>query len=252
MECDYSSAYVSLYTDSDLTGHGVRPPCFSNEFYTYPTIYQMTFTIGRGNDIVRPVSPPSARHEYRCWKYRFAWQSDKSQTGSSERKRKICFRIWARLGIISSLTLNYDGRCVFNFFLRNEILVNPLPLISQAHHPIMQSSSYLSLVPTVYSLAPYFFLHRIGPEKGVIHIATGAVDNALWDMYAKSRKKPLWELVVDMTPVRLTICMKAISGLTPAPGRTNKRHYIPVRSHLAMELPPFPDKQYLIHVKVYN
>lgn len=44
--------------------------------------------------------------------------------------------------------------------------------------------------------------HRIGPEKGVIHIATGAVDNALWDLYARSRNKPLWKLVVDMTPVR--------------------------------------------------
>lgn len=44
---------------------------------------------------------------------------------------------------------------------------------------------------------------RIGPEKGVIHIATGAVDNALWDLYAKSRKKPLWKLVVDMSPVCL-------------------------------------------------
>lgn len=43
---------------------------------------------------------------------------------------------------------------------------------------------------------------RIGPEKGVIHLASGAVDNALWDMYARSRKKPLWKLIVDMTPVR--------------------------------------------------
>ena len=42
---------------------------------------------------------------------------------------------------------------------------------------------------------------RIGPEKGVIHIATGAVDNALWDMFARSRDKPLWKLAVDMTPV---------------------------------------------------
>ena len=44
--------------------------------------------------------------------------------------------------------------------------------------------------------------YRIGPEKGVIHIALGAVNNALWDMYARSRKKPLWKLIVDMTPVR--------------------------------------------------
>lgn len=36
----------------------------------------------------------------------------------------------------------------------------------------------------------------------MIHIALGAVDNALWDMFARSRGKPLWKLVVDMTPVR--------------------------------------------------
>lgn len=46
---------------------------------------------------------------------------------------------------------------------------------------------------------------RIGPEKGVIHIASGAVNNALWDLYAKSRKKPLWKLIVDMTPVSLLL-----------------------------------------------
>lgn len=44
---------------------------------------------------------------------------------------------------------------------------------------------------------------RIGPEKGVIHIASGAVNNAVWDMYARSRMKPLWKLVVDFTPVRM-------------------------------------------------
>ena len=49
--------------------------------------------------------------------------------------------------------------------------------------------------------AGYILVHRIGPEKGVIHIALGAVNNALWDMYARSRKKPLWKLIVDMTPV---------------------------------------------------
>jgi L-fuconate dehydratase len=47
------------------------------------------------------------------------------------------------------------------------------------------------------------FCDRIGPEKGVIHIASAAVNNALWDMYARSRRKPLWKLVVDMTPEEL-------------------------------------------------
>lgn len=44
-------------------------------------------------------------------------------------------------------------------------------------------------------------LARIGPEKGIIHLALAAVNNAVWDMFAKSRKKPLWKLIVDMTPV---------------------------------------------------
>lgn len=43
---------------------------------------------------------------------------------------------------------------------------------------------------------------RIGPEKGIIHLVLTAVNNAVWDMFAKSRKKPLWKLIVDMTPVR--------------------------------------------------
>jgi L-fuconate dehydratase len=41
---------------------------------------------------------------------------------------------------------------------------------------------------------------RIGPEKGVIHIATGAVVNALWDLYARLAQKPLWRLIAEFTP----------------------------------------------------
>jgi L-fuconate dehydratase len=37
----------------------------------------------------------------------------------------------------------------------------------------------------------------------VIHLATAAVNNALWDMYARSREKPLWKLIVDMTPAEI-------------------------------------------------
>lgn len=43
-------------------------------------------------------------------------------------------------------------------------------------------------------------LRWIGPEKGVIHLATSAVVNAVWDLYAKSKNVPLWKLLVDMTP----------------------------------------------------
>jgi L-fuconate dehydratase len=46
-------------------------------------------------------------------------------------------------------------------------------------------------------------LRWVGPEKGVIHLATAAVVNAVWDLYAKVEGKPLWKLLVDMTPEQI-------------------------------------------------
>ncbi|RVH26914.1 L-fuconate dehydratase [Sinorhizobium meliloti] len=41
-------------------------------------------------------------------------------------------------------------------------------------------------------------LRWIGPEKGAIHLATGAIVNAVWDLLAKHAGKPVWRLVADM------------------------------------------------------
>src|SRR5215813_3280285 len=38
-------------------------------------------------------------------------------------------------------------------------------------------------------------LRWVGPEKGVIHLATAAVVNAVWDLYAKFVRKPVWKLL---------------------------------------------------------
>ncbi|MFI1854420.1 enolase C-terminal domain-like protein [Streptomyces sp. NPDC020480] len=46
-------------------------------------------------------------------------------------------------------------------------------------------------------------LRWLGPEKGVTHMALGAVVNALWDLYAKRQGKPLWKLLADLTPEEL-------------------------------------------------
>jgi hypothetical protein len=130
----------------------------------------MTFTIGRGNDIVRPghclctvviVNDRSG--------LRFVKQSITSQIASLARKSKISSPTWARHGHTSPETRNFAGT---------------------------------ELLPLDPILATVIVIVRIGPEKGVIHIATAAVGNAVWDMYARSRSKPLWKLIVDMTPVR--------------------------------------------------
>jgi len=50
-------------------------------------------------------------------------------------------------------------------------------------------------------------LRWLGPEKGVIHLATGALVNAVWDLYAKAEGKPLWKLLADMSPEGLVKCI---------------------------------------------
>lgn len=50
-------------------------------------------------------------------------------------------------------------------------------------------------------------LRWLGPEKGVIHMSAGAVINAVWDLYARIEKKPLWQLITDMNPEQLVSCI---------------------------------------------
>ncbi len=46
-------------------------------------------------------------------------------------------------------------------------------------------------------------LRWLGPEKGVMHMATAAVVNAVWDLAAKRAGKPLWKLLADLAPAEI-------------------------------------------------
>ncbi|KAI1801987.1 enolase C-terminal domain-like protein [Daldinia bambusicola] len=116
---DYSSAYCILETDSEFTGHG------------------MTFTIGRGNDIV-------------CAAISHLAQRIQNRT-------------------LSSLVSNWG----------------------QTWRHLVNDSQ----------------LRWIGPEKGVIHLALGAVVNAVWDLWAKTLGKPVWQVVAEMTPEEVVRCV---------------------------------------------
>lgn len=50
-------------------------------------------------------------------------------------------------------------------------------------------------------------LRWVGPEKGVIHLATAAIVNAVWDLWAKAEGKPVWKLLADMTPEEVVRCI---------------------------------------------
>ncbi|KAK8149465.1 L-galactonate dehydratase [Beauveria asiatica] len=116
---DYSAAYCILETDSQYAGHG------------------MTFTIGRGNDIVCAAI------------------------------NQVADRLRGKT--LSSLVADWGKTWRY--------------LVSDSQ------------------------LRWIGPEKGVIHLAMGAVVNAVWDLWAKVLGKPVWRIVADMTPEEYVRCI---------------------------------------------
>jgi L-fuconate dehydratase len=82
-------------------------------------------------------------------------------------------------------------------------------------------------------------LRWIGPEKGAIHLATAALVNAVWDLYAKSEGKPLWKLLADMSPERLVTCIDfryITDALTPEEALEILRTAHPTRAAREAEL----------------
>jgi len=50
-------------------------------------------------------------------------------------------------------------------------------------------------------------LRWIGPERGIVHMALGAVVNAIWDLWARREGKPVWKLLADLTPQQTVSCV---------------------------------------------
>ena len=75
-------------------------------------------------------------------------------------------------------------------------------------------------------------LRWVGPEKGVIHLATAAIVNAVWDLYAKVEGKPLWQLLAEMPSEQLVGCIDfryITDVLTPADALAILRRWEPTR-----------------------
>jgi len=58
-----------------------------------------------------------------------------------------------------------------------------------------------------HRLASESQLRWLGPEKGVIHLALAAIVNAIWDLWAKTERKPVWKLLADLTPEQVVSCI---------------------------------------------
>ena len=82
-------------------------------------------------------------------------------------------------------------------------------------------------------------LRWVGPEKGIIHLATAALINAVWDLYAKVEDKPLWKLLTDMSPEELVSCIDfryITDALTPDEALEILRRNAPTRAAREAEM----------------
>ncbi|MFF1870220.1 enolase C-terminal domain-like protein [Streptomyces sp. CB03911] len=82
-------------------------------------------------------------------------------------------------------------------------------------------------------------LRWLGPEKGAIHMAAGAIVNAMWDLYGRRTGKPVWRLLSEMSPEQLVALVDfryLRDALTPEealeilrraePGRAGRRRHL--------------------------
>ncbi len=76
-----------------------------------------------------------------------------------------------------------------------------------AYAPLLVGQSVDSIFENMGSfwrqLVSFSPLRWLGPEKGVVHLAVAAVTNALWDLYGKILKKPVWKILSDLSPAQL-------------------------------------------------
>jgi L-fuconate dehydratase len=82
-------------------------------------------------------------------------------------------------------------------------------------------------------------LRWLGPEKGVMQLATAAVMNALWDLWAKIAGKPLWKLLADMSPAQIVDLVDwryLTDALTPDEARRALDRLVPTRAAREAEL----------------
>jgi len=82
-------------------------------------------------------------------------------------------------------------------------------------------------------------LRWLGPQKGVIHMATAAIVNAVWDLWAKREGKPLWRLLSDMRPEEIVSCVPfryITDALTPEEALEILRENEPTRAEREREM----------------
>ena len=92
---------------------------------------------------------------------------------------------------------------VFTIGRGNEVQIQAIQILAEKVAGLDLEYAFANIGTIAKELSGDSQLRWLGPDMGVFHMATGAVINALWDLFAKSRGVPLWKLLSSMTPEEL-------------------------------------------------
>ncbi|XP_065308376.1 mitochondrial enolase superfamily member 1-like [Dermacentor albipictus] len=103
--------------------------------------------------------------------------------------------------VVISTDTDFQGHgLTFTIGRGTEIVVAAVRALAPLVEDVSLESIYTNFGQFWRKLTSDSQLRWIGPEKGVIHLATAGVINALWDLWGKIEGKPVWKLLTDMSP----------------------------------------------------
>lgn len=121
------------------------------------------------------------------------------------------------------LRLKTDGlhtgdSLVFTIGRGNDVQIAAINILAQKVIGLDLDDAFSNIGSIAKELSSDSQLRWLGPDKGVFHMAAGAVLNSLWDLFSKTKGVPLWKFLSDMTPQQIVgaIDFRYISdALTP-------------------------------------
>ena len=92
---------------------------------------------------------------------------------------------------------------VFTIGRGNEVQIKALDILGEKIVGLNTADALENIGDIARELSGDSQLRWLGPDYGVFHMGAGGVLNALWDLFAKERKVPLWKLLSDLSPQQI-------------------------------------------------
>ena len=92
---------------------------------------------------------------------------------------------------------------VFTIGRGNEVQLKAIEILSEKVVGLNTADALENIGDIARQLSGDSQLRWLGPDYGVFHMGAGGVLNALWDLFAKERKVPLWKLLSELTPQQI-------------------------------------------------